>query len=224
MVRTFISIPVSNATGLSTFYRELSEVRGVSVSPVYQLHLTLAFVGDVPEDRLAEVYGIADRAASGRTAGRIRIRGVGCFPSIKRPRVVWAGVESDIDLNGIASDLRRGLQEARLPFDGKPFAPHITVGRVKGGPGLRILVNKYRTEEFASVKCRDIRVMGSELSPEGAKHSILHVSYLERPCGGRRPFPSPEGGRKCSASVPEERFLEIDEDGLYRTADEPHEE
>ncbi len=93
MVRTFVSIPISNATGLSTFYRELSEVKGVSVSPAYQLHLTLVFLGEVPEERLEEVYSVADRAVSGRRAGRIVIKGAGCFPNVKRPRVVWTGVE-----------------------------------------------------------------------------------------------------------------------------------
>lgn len=180
MVRTFVSIPISNATGLSTFYQELSEVKGVSVSPAYQLHLTLVFLGEVPEERLEEVYSVADGAVSGRKGGRILLKGAGCFPNVKRPRVVWTGVETDVDLAGIAADLRQGLRKAGLPFDDRPFTPHITVGRVKGEPKLQILMNKYRTEQFASVLANDIRVMGSELTPQGAKHSILHVSYLDR--------------------------------------------
>lgn len=115
----------------------------------------------------------------GRRGGRITVKGVGYFPNIKRPRIVWAGVESDVDIRGIAADLRRGLREAGLPFDDKPFSPHITVGRVRGEPDLQALLRRYRTEEFGSVLCGDIRVMKSNLGTGGAEHSVVHVSYLE---------------------------------------------
>lgn len=179
MTRIFISVPVSNATGLSTFYQELSRVKGVSVSPVYQLHITLAFLGEVPEDRLEDIYAVADGAVRGRIGGRIRLKGAGCFPNTKHPSVVWVGVESDVDLAGISADLRTGLKRIGISCDGKPFIPHVTVGRVKGEPRIQILMNKYRSEEFASVLCNDIRVMGSTLTPQGAQHKILHVSYLD---------------------------------------------
>ena len=57
----------------------------------------------------------------------------------KHPSVVWVGVESDVDLAGISADLRTGLKGTGISCDGKPFVPHVTVGRVKGSPGYRSL-------------------------------------------------------------------------------------
>lgn len=178
MTRVFVSVPVGNATGLDPFYRDLARIRGVKTSPVFQLHITLCFIGEIPEERVAEVGEIVETAVRGVKPGRVTLKGAGCFPNAKRPRVVWTGVETDIPLGSVSDEIRRRLSAAGIPFDEKPFKPHITVGRVQGQPDLTVILNKYRTTEFATFVCRDIMVMGSELSPAGAKHTILKACEL----------------------------------------------
>ncbi len=173
MPRVFISIPVNNAHDLEPLFRDLSRIRGVKSTPAYQLHITLCFIGDIPDERVEEVNEIVKTSVAGIRKGRVTLKGAGCFPNPKRPRVVWAGLESDIPLSQIAGEIARRLDAAGIPHDDKPFKPHITVGRVQGTPDLTTIVNKYRTTEFASFLCRDVMVMKSELLPEGARHTIL---------------------------------------------------
>lgn len=180
MPRVFISIPVNNASDLEPVYRDLSRIRGVKAAPVYQLHITLSFIGDIPDDMVDKVSEIAERAAKLEKVGRITLKGCGCFPNPKRPRIFYVGLESEIDLEALADRIRRGLDSAGIPYDGKPFKPHITIGRIGGPCDLTMCVNKYRTTEFTTFICRDVMVMKSDLRPEGAVHTILHVCPLSR--------------------------------------------
>ncbi len=177
-VRTFISIPVPNSAGLGPLMKDLGLVRGVRPAPVAQLHITLRFLGDVPEERLEEVGACVDRAVNGRGAGQVALKGVGVFPNARDPRVIWAGVETAIPLAAIADELSRRFDGIKIPYDPKPFKPHLTVGRVEGRPNLTPLLHKYADTEFASFRCTAVLVMKSELSPRGAAHTVLRACYL----------------------------------------------
>ena len=98
-------------------------------------HVTLAFLGDVPEARVAEAAAVVDEAAAA-AGGPISVSfagggkfGRGSFT------ILWAGVGGDLDaLRALADGVRRGLRRARIPHDDKPFRPHLTISR----PGARV--------------------------------------------------------------------------------------
>jgi RNA 2',3'-cyclic 3'-phosphodiesterase len=100
------------------------------------LHLTLAFLGDTPEARLAAIGSALAEALRGRAAPELRLTGTGAFPDLRRPRVVWAGLEEPSERAGRLAALRAAvvaaLGAAGAPFDDKPFAPHLTVARPRG--------------------------------------------------------------------------------------------
>ena len=179
MTRVFVSIPVNNARDLEPLVRDLSQVRGVRITPAYQFHITLCFIGEIADDKLETIYQIVDAAVQGVKPGRIDLKGAGCFPNPKRASVVWAGLVSEVPLERISVEITSRLKAAGIPFDEKPFKPHITLGRVSGNPDLTVLMNKYRTTEFATFVSHNVLVMKSELRPEGAKHTILHASYFD---------------------------------------------
>lgn len=106
-----------------------------------QLHVTLVFLGEVPEDRRDDAE-TAVRAGVGRWAGgrdgsgppALRLAGGGRFGR-GRFTVLWLGLRGDVPaLRDLARDVRRELRRSRLPFDDKPFKPHLTIAR----PGDRI--------------------------------------------------------------------------------------
>lgn len=178
-VRTFISIPVPNTAGLEPLVRDLKTVRGVKVSPVKNIHITLKFLGDVPEERLEEVDAIVKDAVRGVKPGRITVKGFGAFPNTRNPRVLWAGLDTDLPLAEISERIGKGLSRVGLPYDEKPFKPHITVGRVDGKAELTNMFGKYKTTEFTTFVCPSVMVMKSELRPTGAVHTIQEVCYLQ---------------------------------------------
>jgi 2'-5' RNA ligase len=94
-------------------------------------HVTLAFLGDVPDDRAPAAATAVEDAAAGLPAPTVRLAGGGSFGR-GRFTVLWVGVDGDLD--ELARRLRRNLKQARLPYDRKPFRPHLTIAR----PGDRL--------------------------------------------------------------------------------------
>ncbi|WP_457637493.1 RNA 2',3'-cyclic phosphodiesterase [Oceanithermus sp.] len=99
-----------------------------------QLHLTLAFLGEVPAEKLDEVVAAGEAAAASSPPFGARVRGTGFFPAQGRPRVWFARVEGE-GLEPLAGELRNRL--GPLLGDDKPFKAHITLARRKG-PAPRV--------------------------------------------------------------------------------------
>jgi RNA 2',3'-cyclic 3'-phosphodiesterase len=95
-------------------------------------HITLAFLGEVGDERAADVSTAVGRAVDGRPAPALRLAGGGRFGR-GRFTLLWVGVQGEA-LDQLARSVRRELKRARLPFDDKPFKPHLTVAR----PGDRL--------------------------------------------------------------------------------------
>lgn len=174
-VRVFVSIPVPNTSGLNPLIRDLKTVRGVRTSNVGQLHITLRFIGDVDEERIDEIWEIVSETVSEIPKARLNLKGLGCFPNERAPRILWVGIDTALPLAHIAEDLSERFRKVGIPFDGKPFKPHVTVGRIVGRCNLTVLLGKYRTTEFTTCIPSAVYVMKSELKPAGAEHSILKV-------------------------------------------------
>lgn len=178
--RMFISVPVPNSAGLAPFIRDIGEIRGVRTSPPGQLHITLRFIGDIDDERTDEVADIVSKAVKGVRPGRITLKGTGAFPNVKRPRVIWTGIDTALPLEKIAERISEGLDSAGIPYDPKPFKPHITVARVRNNANVSTILRKYSDMEFATFICPSVKVMGSELTPNGAVHTILADCDLRR--------------------------------------------
>jgi len=100
-----------------------------------QLHLTLAFLADVPERSLDDLHERLERAAKRRTAFATAITGGGAFPNVGRARALWAGLELDepgrVEMSRLATGTRAAAGKAGVAVDGARFKPHVTVARTK---------------------------------------------------------------------------------------------
>ena len=140
-------------------------------------HLTLAFLGETPDNRLTAVMEALRPIP--RQPLRLRIAGGGKFGR-SRFTTVWAGLDGELDgLRGLAAAIRRELKRARLPFDAKPFRPHLTLGR----PGDRLsaealahdlaALHAYRGPEWTVA---DVRLVRSFLGPEPRYETLAAVA------------------------------------------------
>ena len=97
------------------------------------LHVTLKFIGDVHRDDLPALDETLGEAGGRLEEGEIEVEGVGAFPDLRRPRVLWAGVS---DPSGILTPVHARLNETLAAFgakrEKKRYVPHITIGRVRG--------------------------------------------------------------------------------------------
>jgi len=139
------------------------------------IHLTLRFLGDVPDDIASTGgHGWAQAARAVRTFG-IVARGLGCFPAAQRPRVLWIGIQ-EIDgpgcLASLAAAFERGAQELGFAPEPRPFQPHLTLARAERG--VRTLPVARPDAEIAEpIPVTHAVLFQSELLPSGARYTAL---------------------------------------------------
>jgi 2'-5' RNA ligase len=141
------------------------------------VHLTLQFLGAVPEERVADVEA-AVRAAAGQVRPlSLEVRGVGGFPNARRPRVVWAGLEGETaGVAELVRDLGRRLAPLGFPPEERPFSAHLTLGRARdtrGAPGLAGALAHAAESPPAPWRASEIVLFESHLSPKGPRYEAL---------------------------------------------------
>ncbi|MDH3733613.1 MAG: RNA 2',3'-cyclic phosphodiesterase [Gemmatimonadota bacterium] len=151
-----------------------------------QLHLTLRFVGAVDRSLIGEVSQNLDLAVSPHHPFQLDIRGTGCFPGPRRPRVLWAGVESTPELLELQAAVEVAVRNAGCAPEDRPFLPHITVARIRPGSVVDegVVADLDSTRLAIRVPVREVALMESTLSPAGARHRALRVCPLGRGSGG----------------------------------------
>jgi RNA 2',3'-cyclic 3'-phosphodiesterase len=97
-------------------------------------HLTLLFLGAVPDARVPRLVEAAGPAVAAAPAMRLRLAGGGRFGRRRRPQVAWAGLDGDVEpLTDLAGRLARAARSLRLEVEDRPFHPHLTLGRWRPG-------------------------------------------------------------------------------------------
>ena len=149
------------------------------------LHLTLKFLGHVEEASLKAIAEALESAALGYGSFRLAFAGLGAFPQPRAARVVWIGVSDGAQaLAGLQARLEERLEPLGFPREARPFAAHLTLGRVRG-PGRReqlaAVLTSMPTEPLGEMVLRRIELMKSDRCPEGARYSVLHSVPLGGP-------------------------------------------
>ena len=141
------------------------------------MHLTLAFLGWTPDEQLDDVVAAARAAATGQPSFELSFAGAGRFPATGRPRVVWLGIgEGQEALATLAVRVTGELSTRQLKFDDRPFAPHLTLARVRDeatGPEARTIAAAVEAVEVPPLRTRvdRIAVVESVLSPKGPRYT-----------------------------------------------------
>jgi 2'-5' RNA ligase len=158
---------------------------GVSWVAPANLHLTLKFLGDVEEARMETISTALAAAAARAAAFEMVVRGLGAFPSATRPRVIWAGVAADpASLPSIARAVEEMLGAAGFPAEARPFAGHVTLGRVRvprRDPALGQMLTGAEGEVFGAFRVERVSLMRSDRSPRGSRYTELAGLPLAQP-------------------------------------------
>jgi 2'-5' RNA ligase len=145
------------------------------------LHVTLKFIGEVPDTKTAEVVSIL-RVLCGVYQGvrshpvNLCFRGLGCFPDDKRPRVFWVGIEASADLKGLAADIGKATEKLGIPNERRPFSPHLTLARFEPPrlpDKLSVAIQQSAQRDFGSLHAREFHLIESKLKSSGAEYTTL---------------------------------------------------
>lgn len=145
------------------------------------IHLTLKFLGEVADGRLAELIAALERACQGARPFPLEVNGFGAFPTPARARVVWVGCEAAPPLELIQHGVERAFADLGFPVEGRPFRPHLTLGRAKADTrgGVRGLDDGLAELRFADTfTVASVDLMESTLTPRGARYTVRHAVTL----------------------------------------------
>jgi 2'-5' RNA ligase len=148
------------------------------------LHLTLQFLGNVAADRLDELVVALRRACSQTPPFQVALEGAGCFPSSKSPRVIWIGIQGEME--PLRKLQRRIALETRAfgdHGDERAFQPHLTIGRVKAsgleGRAVGQAIELAAVPKLGDWSVHHVLLVRSELSSHGASYTTLAAVALE---------------------------------------------
>jgi len=147
------------------------------------IHLTLRFLGEVDESRLPLVTEALEEAASVCPPLDLVSSGLGAFPSMKRPRVLYLGLKESDGLAALKKSIDEALAKRGFPEDDKPFRAHLTICRVRSPEATATLsarVNTLKMEKKVAFTVDRFVLYKSTLTPEGAVYTRIKDFHLGR--------------------------------------------
>ena len=191
LVRAFIALeippPIRSAIAECTAgLRNTVDTSLVRWVPSENLHLTLKFLGDVSSTTIPFITQMLTAEAGQCPAFELQIGTLGCFPTSKRPRVIWVGIRAPAVLEA----LQRGIESAadRLGYasEARPFSLHLTIGRVRSNlpaadlQRIHAALESHPLGMLGSAEIDAVHLIKSELRPAGSVYTRLFSAPLNR--------------------------------------------
>jgi 2'-5' RNA ligase len=184
-MRSFIAVdlaePVRAAIG--TLQRELAAVHAdVRWVRTEGMHVTLKFLGAVEAPRLERVHVAVGAALQAQPALHVQARGVGGFPSLRRPRVLWVGLQAE-GLVDLAARVDAAVTSLGFEAEPRAFTPHVTLGRVtslRGWEPLEAQLKGHLDDDFGGSDVDAVTIYRSTLRPTGAVYTALWTIALKK--------------------------------------------
>jgi 2'-5' RNA ligase len=183
MIRTFIALDVDDSIQdmlgaiIHRMAQQLPSIRWVDPQGI---HLTLAFLGNLTDERLAEATQAAEAAAPRVAPFEIRLSHLGVFDSPLHPRVIWVGIDEPSGvLQQLHRALNRELEKHGFAVEKRPFSPHLTLARIKvplkseERQSLLGLLKETKMTSSSPYRVGRLSVMKSELLRSGARYTHL---------------------------------------------------
>ena len=187
-VRTFVAVEIT--PGVRSRARQLIEklsATGANVKWVEpeNLHLTLAFLGEVDVLEIPELCETVRQSVGDYEPFDIEVRGVGAFPDLRRPRTVWIGVENGAEeMIALHGSLEKGLTKLGYRAEKRRFRPHLTLGRVRNAPqgqgvdDLGRAIEQFRDYQADTMSVAEVIVFSSRLDRGGPEYEPLGTIEL----------------------------------------------
>ncbi len=185
-MRSFIAIelPDTAKSALAELQRELkktgADIRWVKPD---NLHLTLKFLGNIEEKVIGTLVQVMRGTCNKYTPFNLEIKGMGFFPNVRSPRIIWVGINGNTAMTGIQSEIDSGLSSLGFEREKRNYAPHLTLGRFRTSQGKRLIteaVEQFSNRSFGVIGVESLSLMRSDLHQAGARYTkIAEISLRE---------------------------------------------
>ena len=187
-LRAFIAVPLSDEAleGLKSVQDLIMKTGIFAGFPrISSVHITLKFLGEIGQDQLPIIKSKLKEKISDFESFTLKIKGLGAFPSLSRPRVAWAGIEASGRLFRLQGDIEDAMREIGFEPEKRSFNPHITLARIKSPRNTDVLEGMLREMENFNIgisPVEAVRIYQSILKPDGAVYKVLEEIHS----GGRK--------------------------------------
>lgn len=177
-MRLFVALEIPSAVreSLATL---LASLRAITKEPrwvrVQNLHVTLKFLGEVDEGKLAAVRSALGEVRS-EQAVNLEFRGLGFFPNEKHPRVFWAGMKASPNLKTLAGDIEGAMEKLEISREKREFSPHLTLARferLRLPEALCKAIAENAQHKFGTLRTNEFHLIQSKLKPSGAEYTTV---------------------------------------------------
>jgi 2'-5' RNA ligase len=182
-VRAFIGIKIPDEISSEIFNfssEKLKSIGGkVKLVEKENIHITLLFLGEIENNKINQI--IDELKKIKYESFTISVKGIGVFPSLEFPKVVWIGAESDKIIR-LHEEIKNRFKEFVEKDESKPFTSHITIARIKSGNisnEVRKLLNENKDIEFGKFQVNEFSLFESKLTPQGPTYKILESFKLD---------------------------------------------
>ena len=178
-IRSFIAFDLENegVQAKLAYAQKLLLETGADLKTVepQNIHITIRFLGDISPSMVDKIHDALKNVKF--TPFTVKLQGLGVFPSLNYPRVIWVGMTTGAEeLKNIFSQLEPQIQKLGFAADANGFSPHLTIARVRSARNkqqLAELVTKKADYEFGTIKADCLRLKRSQLSPKGPTYTTL---------------------------------------------------
>jgi len=162
----------------SQLTRSLTGIRWVVQE---NLHFTLKFLGAVEEEKINSIIKAVGRVVRPARPFSLTAGGIGVFPDIRKPRVLWVGLEAQ-GLQTLSQEVEAALEPLGFAPEKRGFKPHLTIGRWRNftakAQRLREEINHWKDQDFGQSTVEEVVIFQSILKPNGAVYSPLQIITL----------------------------------------------
>ena len=190
LIRAFVAVPLPTYL-CERIWAEISPLRARLnpkslrwVAPENS-HITLKFLGDTSEEKLDDLKKIFAEEMIKIPSFEIRLRKIGVFPNLSRPRVIWLGVEDGGKLLRLEKSVQAASRQIGSVPEKRRFSAHLTLGRVKGrgqnkrvSSQIRTMIEESPAYDFGKIRVKSVHLFESKLKAQGAEYRSLFEAKL----------------------------------------------
>lgn len=171
-------VPDDEFTMIYNGLRQTLDFNIIKWVDMHNMHITLRFFGDTPEDELPIIIQALQKAKSGISPFKLTLEKTGIFGSRYDPRVIWFGIKENKGLLDLHSNITKSLEEVEYFADRQNFVPHLTIARIKEIKDKQFfnqIIERFSDIKLLSQDISEFSLYQSELKKEGPVHTCIET-------------------------------------------------
>jgi 2'-5' RNA ligase len=190
LLRAFIAIEIPLEIREAVYKATTSLQKGIGSAvrwvPVENLHLTMKFLGDVSPTNVEMLSQMLRAEADLFPCFDLRLHGLGSFPNLKRPRVIYIGVQAPATFEGLQRGIESASRKLGYESEERGFSPHLTIGRVRQNAAaaeqqtIRRTLEETRIDSLGTARVDSVHLYKSDLKSAGSVYTRLYTAPLKK--------------------------------------------